>query len=168
MPVLQEQNIPKNSRSLRFRFIGATGQVFTLTAGGDDFSDNREKAAKVVAKSRGEVFAVIKGESPDAITGSLTVPFFTENNGKAAAFLDVIDGKGLWALESTGKIGLPYVTPYCITMEVTHVGAAEDGGDMVRTYEKTYFEPSVKDATDMSTISVNFFAYGAVTGVGPS
>jgi hypothetical protein len=169
MPVvLQENTIPKNSRGLRIKFVGVSNREFNLAVGADDFSDNREKSAMVVAKSRGAVYAVIEGENPDAITGSLTVDFWTENNGKADAFLDVIDGRQAWATESTGKVGSPYVQKHVVTMIVTYLGAAEDGGDMVRTYEKTYFVPSFKSATDKTSISVNWMAYGTVSGTGPT
>jgi hypothetical protein len=165
---IQENLIPKNSRGLRIEFVGVTGARFTLSSGGDDFSDNREKPANVVVKSRGLVYAVIKGENPDAVTGSLTTEFWTENNGKAVAFLDVVDGRQAWANESTGKVGQPYVEQHVITMIITHLGAAEDGGDMVKTYEKVYFVPTEKSATDKNSISYNWMAYGTVSGTGPS
>lgn len=164
----QEALIPQNARSLRIELIGASGLTFLLQMGGDDFADNREKPAEVVAKSRGIVQAMIDGENPDARTGSMSVPFISENNGLATAFLDVINGRQAWANESTGKVGFPYIQRYAVTMKVTLIGASEIGGDMVTTYEKVIFKEKLGVATDLTKISVDWLCYGTVTGTGPT
>lgn len=171
-PTPVENYIPKNSRSLLIRLAGIS-ESFTLETGGDDFSDNNEQPDKVVAKSRGAVYAMIDGPDPDARTGSFTVDFFTKNNGLAMAFLDVISGTFSggpvdWSAQSTGRVGRPYVQRHALTMEVTTIGASEDGGNMVTTYEKVVFEPTYSAATDKNTVSVNWFCYGAVTESGPA
>jgi hypothetical protein len=170
MPTPVENFIPKNSRKLLIRLFG-TSLSFTLEVGGDDFSDNNERPDKVVAKSRGTVYAMIDGPDPDARTGSFTVDFFTKNNGLAVAFLDVINGyNGAedWSGQSTGQVGAPYIERYALDMEVTVLGAAQDGGDWVRTYRKVVFEETYTTATDKNTVSVNWSCYGGVTETGPT
>lgn len=162
----QEPQIPFNSRNLRIRFQGVS-RTFDLLVGGDDFTDNNEQPARVVAKSRGAVYAVIDGDDPDAITGSFTAPLLTENNANAEAFLDVIRGLNDWANQGTGAVGSPYVQTYCLTMEITRTGVQGAGGDTVVTYSKTRFEFSEAMSADMSTVSVNWFCVGGRVAAGP-
>ncbi len=170
MPVQTENFIPKNSRKLLIRLYGVS-ESFTLEVGGDDFSDNNERPAEVVGKSRGRVFAMIDGEDPDARTGAFTVDFFTKNNGLAEAFLDVINGyNGAvdWSGQSVGRVGTPYIERYALNMEVTVLGAPEDGGDWVRTFSKTIFKETYSTAVDKNTVAVAWQCYGAVTETGPT
>jgi len=167
----QEPKIAKNARRRQIKLIGITGLEFTIRAGGDDFSDNRERAADIVDKSRGTVKGVIKGEDPDARTGSFTSPFYTENNARADSILDVIRGQEAWEDESTGMDGEePYCEQYCLTMEVTVFGYALDGGDMVTTYPKTRFIESVAGAVDKDTVTINWSCWdiNGITSTGPT
>jgi len=166
-----EAQIPKNANKLLLELIGLTGHSLIVQTGADDFSDNNEKPDKVVAKSRGIVYAMIDGPNPDARTGAFTIDFFTKNNGLAEAFLDAINGyNGVWnwSAEGTGAAGTPYVERHCLTMKKTILGARQDGGNMITTYEKVVFEETYAVATDKNTVSVNWFCYGAVTETGPS
>ena len=136
---IQENKIQKNANGLRLAFIGRSGHSFELEVDADDFSDNNEKPALVEATSRGRITGVVDGARP-ARTGSFSVNFYTKNNLKAEAFLDVINGFNGnpsasatptawdWSQESTGRIGLPYVQQHCLTMVKTQIGAIEDGG----------------------------------------
>ena len=171
-----EAYIPKTARSLKIYLIGTTGATVEMECGADDFSDNREKPDAIVHKSRGGMaYAVTAGEMPDARTGSLTIPFFTENRTTTTSILDAMLCKGAWANESTAKTGGTAGDPYIegdllptITMRRVIVGAGPDGGDMVYTYPKTHFRPSESVAIEGNTISMEWSCYGTVTQTGPA
>ena len=173
MPQTIEPQIPNNARAVRVVLIVASGVELAVQMGADDFADNREKAARVVVQSQGVTKAVIKGNDPEFRTGSMSVPFISENNGLADAFLDAIDGVSpggsstQWAAESTGRPGAPFVEVYTLTMQVTWILAAEFGGNIVKTYSKVHFIPTYASATDTNKISVSWECYGGVTTTGP-
>jgi hypothetical protein len=170
-----EAFIPKTARSLLIYLVGVTGAEVEIAVGADDFSDNREKPDAVVHKTRGGMpYAVTAGDMPDARTGSLTIPFFTENRTTTVSILDAMLCQGAWAAESTamtgGTAGDPYIEGALlptVTMRVVIKGAAPDGGDMTRTYPKTHFRPSESVAIDGNTVSMEWSCYGTVAQTGP-
>jgi hypothetical protein len=170
-----EAFIPKTARSLLIYLTGVTGAEVEVAVGADDFSDNREKPDAVVHKTRGGMpYAVTAGDMPDARTGSLTIPFFSENRTTTTSILDAMLCKGAWAAESTAKTGGTAGDPYIegdllptVTMRRVIKGAAPDGGDMTYTYPKTHFRPSESVAIEGNTISMEWSCYGTVTESGP-
>jgi hypothetical protein len=175
-PATTEAMIPKTARSLKLYLIGASGATVEIEAGADDFTDNREKPEAVTHKSRGgKAYAVTAGEEPDARTGSLTIPFFSEGRTSTVSILDAALCQGAWANESTAKTGGTAGDPYIegdllptVTMRRVIVGAAPDGGDMVYTYPKTHFRPSESVAIEGNTISMEWSCYGTVSMTGPT
>jgi hypothetical protein len=171
-----EAYIPKTARSILIYIVGSSGAEVEVTVGADDFSDNREKPDAIVHKSRGGMaYAVTAGEMPDARTGSLTIPFLTENRTTTVSILDAMLCQGAWANESTAKTGGTAGDPYIegdllptVTMRRVVRGAAPDGGDMVYTYPKTHFRPSESVAIEGNTISMEWSCYGTVTQTGPA
>lgn len=175
MPVTQEKNVPKNAASYRIFLIGATGRRFECLCGMDDFTDNRERATPIEHRTRGQLYAATAGGDTPNRTGSFSYPLMTENNAQADAFLDVIMGREDWEAESTGPTGAgtpgdPYITPdkHVVDMEVIVLGAAVDGGDMVRTFSKVWFQPSESAALDETKIALNWTCYGPATETGPA
>ena len=171
-----EAYIPTTARSILIYIVGSSGAEVEVTVGADDFSDNREKPDAIVHKSRGGMaYAVTAGEMPDARTGSLTIPFLTENRTTTVSILDAMLCQGAWANESTAKTGGTAGDPYIegdllptVTMRRVVRGAAPDGGDMVYTYPKTHFRPSESVAIEGNTISMEWSCYGTVTQTGPA
>ncbi len=175
-----ERLVPKGSKNYRIKLIGSSGATFSVVMGADDFTDNREKPPPVEHQIRGEFSSITQGARP-ARTGSFTTDFYTENNGLATAFLDVIQGNGSWSSESTGTSGTgqpgdPYIPGpsgvaggfHVLDMEVTVLGSDVDGGNMVRTYSKVYFEPKETASLEATKIAIAWKCWGTVTGTGPS
>lgn len=166
-PKLTEANIPKRAANMRIRLIGITGIVYQLLVGMDDFSDNMERPTLVEHKTQGRLYAATPGDYP-VRTGSFSCPLFTRNNNNAVALLDVLEGRQLWANESTGRASSgqpnnPYIDDHVVTMEVEVDGADQDGGVMKTTYEKVRFVPTQAGSVDVITMSFAWTCYGAIT-----
>ena len=174
MPQVIEPQIPNNARAVRVLLIGASGAQLPIQMGADDFADNREQAARITVQSQGVTKAAILGNNPEFTTGSMSVPYISENNGLYDSFMDAILGVSpggtavtQWASESTGRTGSPFVEFYTLTMQVTWILAAELGGNVVKTYSKVHFIPTYASGTDTNKISCNWECYGGVTTTGP-